>query len=164
MEGCLPGCSGQQPVQTLGHAVVSRIPPNPPCVPPCIPCTVPEPHLHPPFILESPSLECTHPFSYHAVKPCNTHSHPALTPCTAMPQALLDLQGVMVPQHLQTNRTAQAALAGRYRVRMSSFAAELLMRFLHASRMQLLLSLTNEYIELDVRTRLPRTCYPTSEV
>lgn len=80
-----------------------------------------------------------------------------------MLQALLDLQGVMVPQHLQTNRTAQAALAGRYRVRMSSFAAELLMRFLHASRMQLLLSLTNEYIELDVRTHLLFTCYPTSE-
>ena len=68
-----------------------------------------------------------------------------------MPQALLDLRGVMVPQHLQTNRTAQAALAGRYRVRMSGYAAELLMRFLHAGGLTLLLALLNEYIELDVR-------------
>ena len=57
----------------------------------------------------------------------------------------------MVPQHLQTNRTAQAALAGRYRVRLSSYAAELLMRFLHAAGLTLLLALVNEYIELDVR-------------
>ena len=65
-------------------------------------------------------------------------------------QALQDLQGVLVPQHLQTNRIAQAALAGRHRVQLSSAAAELLMRFLHSARLTLLLALVNEYLELAV--------------
>ena len=66
-------------------------------------------------------------------------------------QALQDLQGVLVPQHLQTNRTAQAALAGRHRVQLSAAAAELLMRFLHSARLALLLALVNEYLEVSVR-------------
>ena len=61
----------------------------------------------------------------------------------------------MAPQHLQTNRTAQAALAGRYRVRLPAAAAELLTRFLHAARLTLLLALVNEYIELHVRRPPP---------
>jgi len=56
-----------------------------------------------------------------------------------------------VPQHLQTNRTAQAALAGRHRVQLSAAAAELLMRFLHSARLALLLALVNEYLEVSVR-------------
>ncbi len=70
-------------------------------------------------------------------------------------QALQDLQGVLVPQHLQTNRIAQAALAGRHRVQLSAAAAELLMRFLHSARLTLLLALINEYLELAV-SRLDR--------
>ena len=75
--------------------------------------------------------------------------------CTrCCPQALQDLQGVLVPQHLQTNRTAQAALAGRHRVQLSATAAELLMRFLHSARLTLLLALVNEYLEVAVRVAL----------
>ncbi len=57
-----------------------------------------------------------------------------------------------MPQHLQTNRIAQAALAGRHRVQLSAAAAELLMRFLHSARLTLLLALVNEYLELAVST------------
>ena len=78
-------------------------------------------------------------------------SHHSVTFLLPLPQALLDLQGVMVPAHLQTNRTAQAALAGRYRLRLSATPAELLMRFLHAQRLTLMLALLNEFIELAVR-------------
>ncbi len=61
---------------------------------------------------------------------------------------------MLVPQHLQTNRTAQAALAGRHRVQLSTAAAELLMRFLHSARLALLLALVNEYLEVSVRVDL----------
>lgn len=63
-------------------------------------------------------------------------------------QEIQDLNSVAVPQHIQTNRTAQAARSARYPVTLSTYSFQLLMAFLQGSKLWLLLSIINEHVKV----------------
>ena len=66
------------------------------------------------------------------------------------PQEIQDLQSVAVPEHIGSNRTAQAAKAARYPVTLSTYSFQLLMAFLQGSKLWLLLGIVNEHIKVQV--------------
>lgn len=55
-----------------------------------------------------------------------------------------------VPEHIGSNRTAQAAKAARYPVTLSTYSFQLLMAFLQGSKLWLLLGIVNQYIKIQV--------------
>ena len=65
-------------------------------------------------------------------------------------QELDDLQTVTQPEHVKTNRMAQAARRMRYPVPMCSYSYTLLECFLQAHKLKLPLHTINEHIELQV--------------
>lgn len=75
--------------------------------------------------------------------------------CDAAWQEVQDLQSVAVPEHIQTNRTAQAAKAARFPVTLSTYSIQLLMAFLQGAQLWLLLSIVNQHIKLQVSVDSP---------
>lgn len=67
-----------------------------------------------------------------------------------MSQEIQDLQAVAVPEHIGSNRVAQAARAARYPVTLSTYSFQLLMAFLQGSKLWLLLGIVNQYIKVQV--------------
>ena len=65
-------------------------------------------------------------------------------------QEIQDLQSVAVPEHIGTNRTAQAARAARYPVTLSTFSFQLLMAFLQGAKLWLLLAIVNQHLKVQV--------------
>lgn len=65
-------------------------------------------------------------------------------------QEIQDLQSVAVPEHISSNRVAQAARAARYPVTLSTYSFQLLMAFLQGSKLWLLLGIVNQYIKVQV--------------
>ncbi|KAL3137829.1 hypothetical protein ABBQ38_005084 [Trebouxia sp. C0009 RCD-2024] len=63
-------------------------------------------------------------------------------------QEIQDLQSVAVPEHISSNRVAQAARAARYPVTLSTYSFQLLMAFLQGSKLWLLLGIVNQYIKV----------------
>ena len=55
-----------------------------------------------------------------------------------------------VPEHIQTNRTAQAARSARYPVTLSTYSFQLLLAFLQGAKLWLLLSIINEHVKVQV--------------
>lgn len=76
-------------------------------------------------------------------------SNPA---CFGAAQELDDLQGLSQAEQARENRTAAAARAMRYPVRLSAYSYELLTTFLQAHRLALPLGLLNEHVSLQVYT------------
>ena len=70
-------------------------------------------------------------------------------------QELDDLQGASQAEQARANRTAQAARATRYPVRLSAYSYELLTAFLRAHRLALPLALLNEHVALQARAAGP---------
>ena len=71
-------------------------------------------------------------------------------------QELDDLQTVTQPEHVQSNRMAQAARRMRYPVAMCAYSYSLLECFLQAHKLKLPLHTMNEHIDLQVMCMLPR--------
>lgn len=69
-------------------------------------------------------------------------------------QEIQDLQSVAVPEHIGSNRTAQAARAARYPVTLSTYSFQLLMAFLQGSKLWLLLGIVNQHIKVQVAPTL----------
>ena len=65
-------------------------------------------------------------------------------------QEIQDLQSVAVPEHIGTNRIAQAAKASRYPITLSTYSFQLLMSFLQNAKLWLLLSIVNQHLKLQV--------------
>ena len=76
--------------------------------------------------------------------------HQLLTLPDIARQEIQDLQSVAVPEHIQTNRTAQAARAARYPVTLSTYSFQLLMAFLQGAKLWLLLSIINQHVKVQV--------------
>jgi len=66
---------------------------------------------------------------------------------------LTQLQGIALPQHLETHPFAKAALdrASRPLVRMCAYSFELLMHFLQSNKLWLPLAIVNEHVRFEVR-------------
>ena len=69
-------------------------------------------------------------------------------------QEIQDLQSVAVPEHIGSNRTAQAARAARYPVTLSTYSFQLLMAFLQGSKLWLLLGIVNQHLKVQVTPTL----------
>lgn len=65
-------------------------------------------------------------------------------------QEIQDLQSVAVPEHIGTNRTAQAARAARYPITLSTYSFQLLMAFLQGAKLWLLLAIVNQHLKVQV--------------
>jgi hypothetical protein len=70
--------------------------------------------------------------------------------CSNGMQELDDLQTITQPEHVKTNRMAQAARRMRYPVPMCSYSYTLLECFLQAHKLKLPLHTINEHIDLQV--------------
>ena len=99
--------------------------------------------------------------------PCPTLLYPSLSgrlafKCTyCVLQEIQDLQSVAVPEHIGSNRTAQAARAARYPVILSTYSFQLLMAFLQGSKLWLLLGIVNQHIKVQVAFTLSCIILPT---
>ena len=65
-------------------------------------------------------------------------------------QELNELQAVSIPEHLTTNRIAQAVQRTRYPVVLCTYSHELLMHFLQGQRLFLVLGIINDHIKFEV--------------
>ena len=72
-------------------------------------------------------------------------------------QELDDLQTVTQPEHVKSNRIAQAARRMRYPVAMCTYSYSLLECFLQAHKLKLPLHTINEHIDLQVMSVSPRS-------
>lgn len=77
-------------------------------------------------------------------------------------QELDDLQTVTQPEHVKSNRMAQAARRMRYPVAMCAYSYSLLECFLQAHRLKLPLHTINEHIDLQVRSLCRQGLQPAS--
>ena len=77
-------------------------------------------------------------------------------------QELDDLQTVTQPEHVKSNRMAQAARRMRYPVAMCAYSYSLLECFLQAHKLKLPLHTINEHIDLQVRSLSPRAAACTT--
>ena len=68
-------------------------------------------------------------------------------------QELNELQTLSMPEHLATNRMAQAALAMRYPVKLCAYSYEMLTSFLQGAKLFLILGILNEYVNFQVKAR-----------
>ena len=73
-------------------------------------------------------------------------------------QELNELQAVSIPEHLTTNRIAQAVQRTRYPVALCTYSHELLMHFLQGQRLFLVLGIINDHVKFEVG-RLPVVQY-----
>ena len=65
-------------------------------------------------------------------------------------QELNELQSLTMPEHLATNRIAQAVSKNRYPVNLCVYSYQLLMHFLEGTHLHLILAIINERLNIKV--------------